>query len=167
MSAYTCPTFIQPLAWMQHSTAYAHPPKLYFFFSQDPVPYSLQRTHDTQANNEDVVINEDVFIWSELNIKPQFWQEATVCTLLILRVPSTRPQGPFCRTAEHSQLFSKMLAAQPANWYNLKDSIALRSKRSQALVLHLLLLPCVAKRGSLFSLQKPGKPPFSLVSSGA
>lgn len=52
------------------------PIKFYFFFSQDPVPYSVQRTHDTQADNEDVVINKAVFIWSELNIKPQIWQEA-------------------------------------------------------------------------------------------
>lgn len=156
---YTCPAFIQALAGMQHSTAFAYPTKCYFFFSQHLVPYPVQRTHDTPANNEGTVINKAIFIWSELNIKPQFCQEATVCTFLILWVPKTRPQGPFCRAAEHSQLFAKMLAAQPANWYNLQDSIALRAKRSQALTLHLLLLPRVVKRGSLFSLPKPGKQP--------
>lgn len=38
----------------------------------------MQRTHDTRANSEDAVINKAIFVWSELNIKPQFWQEATV-----------------------------------------------------------------------------------------
>lgn len=63
---------------MQHSAAFAYPTKYCFFFSQDPIPYSVQRTHDTRANNEDAVINKAIFVWSELNIKPQFWQEATV-----------------------------------------------------------------------------------------
>lgn len=38
-----------------------------------------------------------------------------------------------------------MLAALPANWYSLEGSVAPRAKRPQALVLHLLLLPRVAK----------------------
>lgn len=65
---------------MHYNTAFAYPSKGYFFFPQDPVPYSVQRTHDTQANNEDVVINKAIFIWLAFNIKPQFGQVATVCT---------------------------------------------------------------------------------------
>lgn len=141
-----CTDFIQPFIQICMTTQpLPTPAGTPAFFSQGSVPNSVQTTHGTQANNEDVVINKAIFIWTAQDIKLQFWQLATVCTFLILWVPHTRPQGPFCRTAEYSQLFFKMLAAQPANWYSLKELVALGAKTPQDPVLHLLLLPCLAK----------------------